>query len=226
MSRAPEAPLPAERFAEILASRSPAFGLSLGGGAALRQGAYLAELDRWRQTTNLTGRLSPEELAEHALEALVASSLIADGQRVADIGSGAGFPGLPLAIDRPAVEVTLVEPRARRAAFLRHVVRALALPNVTVAEARIENVGGQTFDLATTRAVGGFAAWMGGAGFLEPGGRLLAWTTDPAAVERELGSLFQLERDLLVPGSRSRKIAVFRKRSDVPRGTLGSSPER
>lgn len=213
MSRAPEAPLPAERFAEILAGKAPAFGLSLGGNAALRQGAYLAELDRWRLTTNLTGRLSPEELAEHALEALVASSLIADRQRVADIGSGAGLPGLPLAIDRPAVEVTLVEPRARRAAFLRHVVRALALPNVTVAEARIENVGGQTFDLATTRAVGGFTDWIGDAGFLVPGGRLLAWTTDPAAVARELGSLFRLERDLPVPGSRSRRVAVFEKRT-------------
>ena len=211
MSHAREAPLPAERFAEILAGRSPRFGLSLAGDAAFRQGAYLAELDRWRQTTNLTGRLSAEELADHALEALIASPLIADHQRVVDIGSGAGLPGVPLAIGRPAVEFTLVEPRARRAAFLRHLVRALTLPNVTVAEARIENVGGQTFDVATTRAVGGFEVWIGDAGFLEPGGRVLAWTTDPAAVERELGSRFRRGRELLVPGSRSRKVAEFKK---------------
>ena len=213
MSRAPEAPLPAERFAELLAGRAPVFGLSLDAGAVSGLAAYLAELDRWRQTTNLTGRLSPEELADHALEALVASPLIADGERVADIGSGAGFPGLPLAIGRPGVAITLVEPRARRAAFLRHSVRVLGLPNATVVEARIENVGGQTFDVATTRAVGGFDAWIGDAGFLRRGGRLLAWTTDPAAVARELGPRFRPGADLPIPGSRTRRVAVFEKRA-------------
>ena len=108
--------------------------------------------------------------------------------------------------------MTLVEPRGKRAAFLRHVVRALTLPNVAVIEARIENVGGQTFDAATTRAVGGFGAWIGDAAFLRGGGRLLAWTTDPAAVGRELGPRFRLGRELSIPGSRARKVAVFEKR--------------
>lgn len=209
MSRAPEAPLPADRFAEILAGRAVGFGIDLTDDVRSGLAAYLAELDRWRQTTNLTGQLSAEALADHALEALVASPLIANSDRVVDIGSGAGFPGLPLAIARPAVGFTLVEPRGKRAAFLRHAIRALSLPNVQVAEARIENVGGQTFDVATTRAVGGFGTWIGEAGFLRPRGRLLAWTTDPAGVARELGPGFRRDPDLPIPGSRARTIAVF-----------------
>jgi 16S rRNA (guanine527-N7)-methyltransferase len=211
MSPAPEAPLPADRFERILGRRTPAFGLALDAGRRSLLAAYLAELDRWRRTTNLTGRLSPDELADHALEALVASPLIADGEEVVDIGSGAGVPGLPLAILRPGIRMALVEPRARRVAFLRHVVRALPLSNAGVIEARIENVGGQTFDVATTRAVGGFDAWIGEAGFLRDRGRLLAWTTDPAEVARKLGPRFGCGPELPIPGSRSGKIAVFEK---------------
>ncbi len=209
MSRVPEEPLPAERFAQMLAGLQAAFDVALDDPTRMRLAAYLAELDWWRRTTNLTGQLSAGELAEHSLEALVAAPLIADGQRVVDIGSGAGFPGLPLAIARPGVHVTLVEPRARRAAFLRHVLRTLRVANAAVVEARIEEVGGQTFDAATTRAVGGFSHWLAGGGFLGEGGRLLAWTTDPGAVARELGSGFRLSRQVAIPGSRSREIAVF-----------------
>src|SRR5262249_40805324 len=129
MSRAPEGPLPAERFAEILTGRAPVFTLDLGDGTRSSLAAYLAELDHWRRTTNLTGQLSPDELADHALEAILARPLISSGERVVDIGSGAGFPGIPLAIALPAAEFILVEPRGKRASFLRHVVRALAIAN-------------------------------------------------------------------------------------------------
>ncbi len=173
---------------------------------------FLAELDRWRRKTNLTGALSTDELAEHALEALVGSELIANGERVIDIGSGAGFPGLPLAITRPDLSMTLLEPRGKRAAFLRHVVRTLELKNATAMEARIEEVGGQTFAIATTRAVGGFSSWIGQARFLDAHGLLLAWTTDADGVARELPG-FELERSIPVPGSSRRRIAAFRKRS-------------
>jgi len=209
MSLVPEGPLPPESFGGILRLRASARGIEPGPVEALSR--FLSELDRWRRRVNLTGNLGAEELADHALEALLARDLIAHGERVVDIGSGAGFPGLPLAISRPDLSMVLVEPRGKRAAFLRHVVRDLGLSNVTVAESRIQEVGGQTFGCATTRAVGGFAAWMGEAAFLEPGGLLLAWTTDPAAIARELPG-FDFEADALTPGADKRRIAVFRKR--------------
>jgi 16S rRNA (guanine527-N7)-methyltransferase len=174
---------------------------------------YLAELDRWRRRINLTGALSAQELALHALESTLGASLIAHGARVIDIGSGAGFPGLPLAIVRPDLSVTLVEPRQRRAAFLRHSVRELLLQNTTVFQGRIEEVGGQTFDTATTRAVGGLPRWIGDAAFLKPAGTLLAWTTEPEKLEIGLAPLFSLETAVAIPGSALRKIAAYRKQA-------------
>ena len=211
MSREAADPLPPEQFEEILGLRARACGLEshLDRFGALAR--YLSELDRWRQRVNLTGNLTAEDLADHTLEALVGSPLILHGERVVDIGSGAGFPGLPLAISRPDLSVTLVEPRGKRAAFLRHAARHLALPNVSVIAARIEEVGGQTFAFATTRAVGGFSRWIGDAAFLDTGGALLAWTTQPEAVAEELPG-FTLVRTVSIPGSAKRAIAVLLKR--------------
>ena len=208
----PAAPLPPDRFEEILRRKAPDFAIDPGPAEFTALSVFLAELDRWRRKTNLTGALSTDELAEHALEALVGSELIANGKRVIDIGSGAGFPGLPLAIGRADLFMTLLEPRGKRAAFLRHVVRTLGLKNASALEARIEEVGGQTFAIATTRAVGGFSSWIGPARFLEAHGLLLAWTTDAEGVARELPG-FELERSIPVPGSSRRRIAAFRKRS-------------
>ena len=207
----PAAPLPPERFHEILRRSAPGF-LILDPEVIAPLSVFLAELDRWRRRTNLTGALSVEELVEHALESLIGSELIAKDKWVIDIGSGAGFPGLPLAILRPDLAVTLLEPRGKRAAFLRHAARTMRLPNTTVLEARIEEVGGQTFAVATTRAVGGFSRWIGRAPFLEARGLLLAWTTEPQKVARELGG-FELEHTVLIPGSDRRQVAAFRKRS-------------
>src|SRR5215471_11361916 len=108
MSPAPEDPLPADRFAEILARRAPDFSVPLDEGVGSNLSAYLAELDRWRRATNLTGQLSPVDLADHALEALLARPLISAGERIVDIGSGAGFPGLPLAISLRGSDFVLV----------------------------------------------------------------------------------------------------------------------
>ncbi len=159
---------------------------------------------------NLTGDLSPEGLADHAMESVLGANLIAHGARVIDVGSGAGFPGLPIGIARSDVAMSLLEPRSKRAAFLRHVVRDLALPNTRVLESRAEEVGGQTFDVATVRAVGSPGSWLRESDFLRPGGVLLAWTTAPEELDRALAPRFGLETCLPVPGSSRRVIAKYR----------------
>jgi 16S rRNA (guanine527-N7)-methyltransferase len=209
MSRAPADPLPPERFEELLRQREP--DPAIAPASAVFLARYLSELDHWRRKVNLTGRLSAEELVHHATEALVPIDLLPPAASLVDIGSGAGFPGVPLAIARPDVLVTLLEPRGKRAAFLRHLVRALPLPAATVVEARIEEVGGQTFGAAATRAVGRLDRLVGEAPFLEPGGSLFLWTTEPDQRARELPA-FELQTVLPIPGSRRRVVAAFHRR--------------
>lgn len=211
MSREAEKPLPPERFEELLREESPTFSLVLSPAILDRLARFLSELDRWRRRVNLTGQLSSQELAVHALESVFGERLIVHGERVVDIGSGAGFPGMALAIARPDLRATLVEPRQKRASFLRHVARELELGSVTVVEDRIEKVGGQTFGAATTRAVGGFENWIGEGAFLDPGGRLLAWTTEGGPLGRSLEPSFRLTESLRIPGSTKRVIGVFLK---------------
>jgi 16S rRNA (guanine(527)-N(7))-methyltransferase RsmG len=211
MSPEAESPLAPEGYARLLRALCPAFSLELAAPAVAGLASYLAELDVWRRRINLTGNLSAEELASHALESVLGAGLIAHGERVVDIGSGAGFPGLPLAIARPDLSVTLVEPRGKRCAFLRHVARSLSLENLRVIEGRIEKVGGQTFDVATSRAVGGLPALLADPRFLDTRGSLLAWTTEPDALATSLGPGFSLETTVAVPGSSRRRIACYRR---------------
>src|SRR5262245_55994364 len=153
MLRAAEDPLPSERFEKLLQASAPGFALELTLESLAACGRYLEELDSWRRRTNLTGALSSAELAEHTPESFLGAGLIPSRASIADVGSGAGFPGIPLAISRPDLSVALVEPRLKRAAFLRHIARTLPLPNVQVYEARIEDLNGHAYDCVATRAV-------------------------------------------------------------------------
>lgn len=202
---------PPEFFASEIGKQAPLFGLSLEAPAAESLSRYLAELDRWRRRTNLTGPLPAGDLVSHALESVFGGQLIAHGARVLDIGSGAGLPGIPIAITRLDLSMKLMEPRSKRAAFLRHVIRAVPVVNAAVEQARASDQGLGFFDAATSRAVADLAAVVSRTEILESQGQLLAWTTEPQAIADSLASLFLLERVEHVPGSRRRVVAVYRK---------------
>ena len=208
--REPDPPRSPDDFRALLEAAAQSFGLKLPATTISTLAAYLAELDSWRRRINLTGRLSPEELTAHALESVLGATLIPEAASVVDIGSGAGFPGLPIGIAREDLRITLVEPRQKRCAFLRHAVRSLGLPRIVVIQARIEDVGGQTFYVATTRAVGHFREWLAGSTFLRLSGIVLSWSTDTESLEEALGARFRLEHLLPIPGSSRRRIAAFR----------------
>jgi 16S rRNA (guanine527-N7)-methyltransferase len=138
---------------------------------------YLALLARWNATYNLTAiRDVREMLVKHLLDSLAMQPHVRGIATLADLGTGPGLPGIPLAIATPGLAVTLVESNGKKARFLREVVRQLALSNVQVAESRIEAFHPDvTFDVITARALATLADILTlGGHLLGPEGRLLA----------------------------------------------------
>jgi len=214
-----------ESFRALLEKRAPLFGLKLSDGILDRLAQYLGLLDLARRQTNLTGPLSSEDLVDHVLESALGERLISHGARVVDIGSGAGFPGVPLAIVRPDIAVTPVEPRNKRVEFLTRVSRELPVTNLSLPVRDLGLLPENAVDVATARAVGGVERLIGKGRFLVPGGLFLAWITDLDETSRRLAPLFELETDIPVPESRHKRIVGFRRRH-VPRGTADQGPDK
>jgi 16S rRNA (guanine527-N7)-methyltransferase len=161
---------PAERLANGLAGLQ----LELPEGAQEKLLAYLDLLAHWNRAYNLTAvRDRGEMIPRHLLDSLAVLPFVR-GESLADIGSGAGLPGIPLAIARPRLAVTLIESNGKKARFLREAVRALPLPNVAVEQVRVQDAAG-SFDTVTARAFSSLAdmlAW--GGHLLADDGRWLA----------------------------------------------------
>jgi len=137
---------------------------------------YVDILLLWSSRLSLTAAKSAESIIlEHLLDSLYIVPLLDRGFCVADIGSGAGFPGIPLAIVCPDVNFILLEPRRKRANFLREVTRQTNLQNVEVLEQRAEKLDvDRCFDLIVARAVGTVGNLLSlSAPLIKPGGRLI-----------------------------------------------------
>lgn len=180
--------------------------LALDAALATPLLAYLALLARWNRTYNLTAIREPGEMvAKHLLDSLAMHPYMAGIETLADLGAGAGLPGIPLAIARPALQVTLVESNGKKARFLREAVRQLGLRNARVVEARIEefDAPGQ-FDAITARALATLPLILELGGHLpKPDGKLLAMKgAYPAEEIAGLPAGWRLERvqPLTVPG--------------------------
>lgn len=143
-----------EITAEFVQRRLAQAGERIDTELAAKLAAYLRLLEQWNRVYNLTGIRDAEALvARHLHESLALKPLL-KGQRIADVGTGAGLPGIPLASAEPAREFTLIESRAKRARFLRHVVATLGLGNVIVEQSRAEDLPiAAPFDTVLARAV-------------------------------------------------------------------------
>jgi 16S rRNA (guanine527-N7)-methyltransferase len=126
---------------------------------------YVDLLERWNAAYNLTAVRDPGEMVtRHLLDSLAIVPHV-KGATLADLGSGAGLPGIPLAIVAPEREIMLVDSNGKKARFLREAVRRLALTHVSVAESRAEKVEG-SFDCVTARAFASLAEMLGWGGHL------------------------------------------------------------
>jgi 16S rRNA (guanine527-N7)-methyltransferase len=136
-----------------LAAGVAALGLALPEGAEARLLTYLALLDKWNRVYNLTAvRDTARMVSHHVLDSLAAVPFF-DGETVLDVGSGGGLPGIPLAIARPELQVTLIDSIAKKTAFLLQAKAELGLANLNVVTSRVEDFRPSTgFDIITSRA--------------------------------------------------------------------------
>jgi len=114
---------------------------------------YKEHLFKWNKIHNLTGAKDEKTIDKFILDALYPISFLPKVSNLLDIGTGAGFPGMILALALPDTQVTLVEPLAKRASFLQFIKADLELSNVTVVKKRVEEMEPQIFELITSRAV-------------------------------------------------------------------------
>jgi 16S rRNA (guanine527-N7)-methyltransferase len=178
------------------------------------------------------GLLGPREVPRiwdrHLLNCAVVAEAVPADVRLVDIGSGAGLPGLVLAIVRQDIEVTLLEPLLRRTVFLEECVEALKLDNVEVVRGRAEELAGKReFDVASARAVAPLERLLTWAmPLLREGGELIAMKGERAA-----GELAEAEAQLQASGARTAELVTVGRGKVEPPATLvrvvaGRSPER
>lgn len=175
---------------------------------------FLDELSVWGARINLVGSLERAALEMHVHDSLVAARALPRAARVVDLGTGAGFPGLPIAIEREDLDLVLVEIRERRVHFLRHVVRTLGL-RCEVRRASIDEAPPRLFDYALLRAVAPLPEALAmGRRWIEPTGQVWIWTRDPAS---SLG--LEGADELTIDASGSRGHVVRIPAHAFPRGT-------
>ena len=136
-------------------------GIALAPQHALQFARYAEELETWNRTINLTAITDPIDVAvKHFLDALAPLPLIPHGARLLDIGSGAGFPGIPLKVVNPSLSVMLVDASRKKVNFQRHIIRLLGLKDIQARHLRAEEMGrrkdfAHAFDIVVSRAMTG-----------------------------------------------------------------------
>ena len=155
-------------------------GLDVQPGQADQFASHALTLQEWNQKINLTTIDSPMDMVvKHFLDSLVASPFIKPGDRLLDVGSGGGFPGIPLKVMQPSLKVTLVDTVRKKVNFLKHVIRQLRLSDIHAVHSRIEELRqerGDGFDVIVCRAFSNLDSFAEmSLPLLAPDGRLIAY---------------------------------------------------
>jgi 16S rRNA (guanine527-N7)-methyltransferase len=178
---------------------------------------YIKTLLRWNEKLNLTAIRDPLEiLYRHFCECMFAASAIpVDKGRLADIGSGPGFPGIPLKIIRPELELCLVESNIKKGTFLAEVVRELQLTNSRVLISRYEELGEEVapLDYVCSRAVGEFGSFLEWAGSNQvQAHQVILWIGGRDLEEVRKSKNWEWRDPILIPKSLQRYLLVGKKK--------------
>ena len=169
-------------LAPVLVAAEQRLGLALDGHQRDQLLEYVSLLTQWSKTYNLTAIREPRAImSHHVADCLAVAAPLGRAlngrsyRRLADVGSGAGLPGIVLAVALPSLDVTCVESVGKKAAFIRHAAAALGLANVEVEARRVEEIAYTQYDLITSRAFSTLAAFVKMTSqLLEPNGHWLA----------------------------------------------------
>lgn len=194
----------ADDLAFRLRSGADGLGLNLEAEQIDRLLGYLELLDKWGRTYNLTAiRDRRSAVDRHLLDSLAVNAFLA-GDRVLDVGTGAGLPGIPLAIVNPGKTFVLLDRSSKKIRFVRQAIMSLGLKNAEAVAARVEDFAPEApFDVVLARAFASLAdIWAGAASLLAPGGRVLAMKGQwPEAEISRLGHVVNLRVHAVpVPG--------------------------
>ena len=177
---------------------------------------YLAEWRRWNAKINLTAETDEYSIIDrHIRDSLQYARAVSPGARVVDIGSGAGFPGIPLKVALPSLEMVLVENQRKRANFLKNVIRSMQLQGLRSVHSRVEDLGDSfqnKFDFIVLRHVKDFKASLEmGRALLCPEGRIVIQKEAGASSPEPEFLHFHSEIPLIRPGRSPSKLMVFQR---------------
>jgi 16S rRNA (guanine527-N7)-methyltransferase len=181
---------------------------------------YLAELRKWNRAYNLTGLHTDRDIVvKHFLDSLLFLKVLpGEAHSVADIGSGAGFPGVPMKIMRPGLGMVLVEPSQKKVHFLDHILRILHLDGVEIFHGRVEDINGLLVDAAVTRALFRSGEFVIKAERILKKNGVLILSKGPRADEelRDMQGRDVTRQDIMLPFQNSmRHLIIVRRRPTV-----------
>jgi 16S rRNA (guanine527-N7)-methyltransferase len=196
-------------------NRLAALGVQISSEQAGQVRTYISILLLWNQNLALTSVTDPDEIiSRHFFESMLAAQFadFSNG-RLADVGSGAGFPGLALKIMRPGLEITLIEANLRKCTFLKEVIRKLGFTRCSVQNSRLESAPPSTpaMDFITSRAFGQFDRLLNWAReSLVIGGQIVLWVGKEASGRIASREDWSWRGTVLIPGS-TRRVLLFGK---------------
>jgi 16S rRNA (guanine527-N7)-methyltransferase len=219
-----------ERASQILSEAANAVGIALGREELSLFAAYYGELLAWNKKVGLISTRSESDIIiKHFIDSLTLLPYIKSGTcRVLDIGSGAGFPGIPLKIASKSLKVFLLESSRKKTSFLKHVIRSLGLAETEVIHNRAESLMKDEtcrdfYQVVTSRATFKLTEFLRmGAFFLAPKGSLIAMKgkisdqelADAAGISQSLGLKYIGSHDLTLPITGDfRRIIIYEKLS-------------